>query len=118
MSKNMSQQTPCGPKHHIERQKCSFWSIIGIFGHFLSTGRSETENFKFFLQNMKSSGDFVSENMLQNSSHATLTQIVDTKFRNIESVLASALSPARELIGSFVILCPLVRKLNFKFPRK
>ena len=67
MSKNMSQQTPCGPKHHIERQKCSFWSIISIFGHFLSTGGSETENFKFFLQNMKSSGDFVSENMLQNN---------------------------------------------------
>ena len=63
----MSQQTPCGPKHHIERQKCSFWSIISIFGHFLSTGGSETENFKFFLQNMKSSGDFVSENMLQNN---------------------------------------------------
>ena len=63
----MSQQTPCGPKHHIERQKCSFWSIISIFGHFLSTGGSETENFKFFLQNMKSSGDFVSENMLQSN---------------------------------------------------
>jgi hypothetical protein len=67
VSKNMSQQTPCGPKHHIERQKCSFWSIISIFGHFLSTGGSETENFKFFLQNMKSSGDFVSENMLQSN---------------------------------------------------
>ena len=47
--------------------KCCFWSIIGIFGHFLSTGGSETENFKFFLQNMKSSGDYVSENMLQNN---------------------------------------------------
>ena len=67
MSKNMSQQTPCGPKHDIEHQKCSFWSIKGIFGHFLSTGGSETENFKFFLQNMKSSGDFVSENMLQSN---------------------------------------------------
>ena len=63
----MSQQTPCGPKHHIERQKCSFWSIISIFGHFLSTGGSETENFNFFLQNMKSSGDFVSENMSQSN---------------------------------------------------
>ena len=67
MSKNMSQQTPCGPKHHIERQKCSFWSIISIFGHFLSTGGSETEHFNFFLQNVKSLGDFVSENMLQNN---------------------------------------------------
>ena len=63
----MTQQTPCGPKHHIERQKCSFWSIISTFGHFLSIGESETENFKFFLQNMKSLGDFVSENMSQNN---------------------------------------------------
>ena len=67
VSKNMTQQTPCGPKHHIERQKCCFWSIISVFGHFLSIGESETDNFKFSLQNMKSLGDFVSENMLQNN---------------------------------------------------
>ena len=51
-------------------------------------------------------------------SHATLTQIVDTKFRNIESVLASALSPARELIGSLVIFVTVGKKLEIEIPTK
>ena len=48
--------------------------------------------------------------------HATLTQIVDTKFRNIESVLASALSPARELIGSLVIFVSVGKEIEFQIP--
>jgi hypothetical protein len=51
-------------------------------------------------------------------THATITQIVDTKFRNIESVLASALSPARELIGSFVIFVSVGKKLEIEIPTK
>ena len=49
-------------------------------------------------------------------THATLTQIVDTKFRNIESVLASALSPARELIGSLVIFVSVGKEIEFQIP--
>ena len=51
-------------------------------------------------------------------SHATLTQIVDTKFRNIEPVLASALSPAHELIGSLVIFVTVGKKLEIEIPTK
>ena len=51
-------------------------------------------------------------------SHATLTQIVDTKFRNIESVLASALSPAHELIGSLVIFVTVGKELEIEIPTK
>ena len=49
-------------------------------------------------------------------AHGTLIQIVDTKFRNIESVLASALSPARELIGSFVIFVSVGKEIEFQIP--
>ena len=51
-------------------------------------------------------------------SHGTLIQIVDTKFRNIESVLASALSPAQELIGSLVIFVTVGKKLEIEIPTK
>ena len=51
-------------------------------------------------------------------AHATLTQIVDTKFRNIEPVLASALSPAQELIGSLVIFVTVGKKLEIEIPTK
>ena len=51
-------------------------------------------------------------------SHAALTQIADTKFRNIEPVLASALSPAQELIGSLVIFVTVDKKLEIEIPTK
>ena len=65
VSKNMTQQTPCGPKHHIERQKCCFWSIISIFGHFLFVGASKTETFDFFMRKFCFWSDFVPKNMTE-----------------------------------------------------
>ena len=51
-------------------------------------------------------------------SHGTISQIVDTKFGNIESVFASALSPAQELIGSLVIFVTVGKKLEIEIPTK
>ena len=51
-------------------------------------------------------------------AHRTVTRIVDTKFRNIEPVLASALSPAQELIGSLVIFVTVGKELEIEIPTK
>ena len=52
------------------------------------------------------------------ATHRTVTRIVDKKFRNIEPVLASALSPAQELIGSLVIFVTVGKKLEIEIPTK
>ena len=45
-------------------------------------------------------------------------RLVDTKFRNMESVLASTLSPAQELIGSLVIFVTVGKELEIEIPTK
>ena len=51
-------------------------------------------------------------------THRTVTRIVDKKFRNIEPALASALSPAQELIGSLVIFVSVGKELEIEIPTK